>query len=90
VYLKREGGDREFVQLLLLAQDHGLDSVTAACELAIESNTTQLSVITNLIHRLVEPPATPATSIVDAPILNTPPVANVGRYDQLCREGCHA
>ncbi|MCH7881611.1 MAG: IS21 family transposase [Proteobacteria bacterium] len=90
VYLKREGGDREFVQLLLLAQDYGLDSVTAACELAIEANTTQLSVITNLIHRLVEPPATPATSIVDAPILNTPPVANVGRYDQLCREGCHA
>jgi hypothetical protein len=89
-YLKREGGDREFVQLLLLIQDHGLESVTVACELAIEANTTQLSVITNLIHRLVEPTATPATSIVDAPVLSTPPVANVERYDQLCREGCHA
>jgi len=89
-YLKREGGDREFVQLLLLIQDHGIEPVTAACELAIEANTIQLSVITNLIHRLVEPPAAPATSIVDAPILNTPPVANVGRYDQLCRETCDA
>jgi transposase len=84
-YLKREGGDREFVQLLLLIQDYGIESVTTACELAIESSTTQLSVITNLIHRLAEPPSTQATSIVDAPILTTPPLANVGRYDQLCR-----
>ena len=91
VYLKREGGDREFVQLLLLTQDHGLEPVAAACELAIESNTTQLSVITNLVYRLMEPQATPATSIVDAPILSMPPVANVNRYDQLCqREACHA
>ena len=90
-YLKREGGDREFVQLLLLIQDHGLEPVTVACELAIESNTIQLSVITNLIHRLVEPPSAPATSIVDAPILTTPPLANVGRYDQLWRlEVSHA
>ncbi len=82
IYLKRGGGDREFVQLLLLIQDHGIESVTVACELALESNTTQLSVITNLVRRLVEPPSSQATSITDAPILDTPPVANVSRYDQ--------
>ncbi len=31
-YLKRDGGDREFVQLLLLIHQHGLETVTVACE----------------------------------------------------------
>ena len=72
-WLEREGGDREFVQLLLLIQDYGIESVTVACERAIEADTTQLSVITNLIHRLVEPPSTRATRMMDAPMITTPP-----------------
>ena len=90
-WLEREGGDREFVQLLLIIQDYGIESVTVACERAIEADTTQLSVITNLIHRLVEPPSTRATRMMDAPRITTPPLANVERYDQLCHgEGSHA
>lgn len=85
-YLKRQGGDREFVQLLLLIQDYGLEPVTVACERAIESKTTQLAVITNLVHRLIEPEHAPPMTIIDAPVVKRPPVANLGRYDQLCHQ----
>ncbi|MCP4064134.1 MAG: IS21 family transposase [Gammaproteobacteria bacterium] len=86
-YLKRTGGDKEFVQLLLLIQEHSLDAVAMACELAIESGTSRLSVITNMLHRLTEPEISKPLSITDAPVLQTPPVANPGRYDQLWQQG---
>lgn len=82
-YLKRDGGDKEFVQLLLLIRDYGLETVTVACELAVKDTTTQLSVITNLVHRLSEPDQVQSMSITDAPVLTLPPIANVNRYDQL-------
>ncbi len=85
-YLKRDGGDREFVQLLLLVRQHGLETVSVACELALDAKTTQLSVITNLVHRLIESEPIQAMTITDAPVLSVPPVANVGRYDQLCAQ----
>ena len=88
-YLKRDGGDREFVQLLLLIRDYGLEMVTVACELALDANTTQLSVITNLVHRLSEPDQVQTMTITDAPVLTIPPVANVGRYDQLATGESH-
>ena len=34
-----KGGDREFVDLLLLAQDHGIEVVGMACDLAVEQDT---------------------------------------------------
>ena len=83
-YLKREGGDREFVQLLLMIQQYGLETVTVACELAVESGTTHLSVITNIVHRLIEPVPSAPLNITEAPVLRVPPIANVERYDQLC------
>ena len=85
-YLKREGGDKEFVQLLLLVQQHSMESVTAACEAALQAGTTQLPVIINLLHRLTEPMVTEPVNITDAPVLEVLPVANVGRYDQLCTQ----
>ena len=47
-YMKGKGGDREFVDLLLLAQEHGIETVAAACELAVAQNTLRLSAIINL------------------------------------------
>ncbi|SNR50391.1 hypothetical protein SAMN06265370_107164 [Puniceibacterium sediminis] len=49
------GGDWEFVDLLLLAQDHGIEVVEIACDLAVEQNTLRLPAIINLINQLVEP-----------------------------------
>jgi len=43
-YMKDKGGDREFVDLLLLAQEHGIETLAAACELAVAQNTLRLSV----------------------------------------------
>ena len=82
-YLKRPGGDRECVQLLMLISQHGLQTVQVACELVLESGSGQLAVITNILHRLTEPDRPPTVTITDAPILINPPCANPGRYDQL-------
>jgi hypothetical protein len=43
-YMKGKGGDREFVDLLLLALEHGIEMVAAACELAVEHNTLRLPI----------------------------------------------
>lgn len=47
-YMAGKGGDREFVDLLLLAQDHGLEVVGMACDLAVEQNTLRLPAVINL------------------------------------------
>ena len=82
-YLTRDKGDRDFVQLLLLIQQHGRDAVVTACELAIEQKTTQLPAIINLIHRLTETDTQAAIDASPYPDLHNPPIANCQRYDQL-------
>jgi len=47
-YMANKGGDRDFVELLLLAQQHGIATVEVACELAVEQNTIRLPAIINL------------------------------------------
>jgi transposase len=86
-YLKRIGGDREFVALLQLIQAHNIELVTTACERAIEEKTTQLAAIINLINRLIEP----CIDLIDIPRnypqLTVLPQANCKRYEQLLRFG---
>ena len=83
-YLKRPRGDKDFVQLLLLIQQHGMDTVVTACELALEQRTTQLSAIVNLIHRLTEPNKQSPVDDSPYPQLQQPPIADCDRYNQLC------
>lgn len=83
-YLQRAiGGDKDFVQLLLLIQEHDMETVETACELALENKTTQLSAIVNLVHRLTEPNTVLPVDDSPYPTISTPPVANCHRYDQL-------
>jgi transposase len=82
-YLKRDKGDRDFVELLQLIQDHDVDTISIACECAIEAKTTQLSAIINLVHRLIEPDETAGIDVIQYPALKTPPQANCQRYNQL-------
>ncbi|KZL15454.1 hypothetical protein PsAD37_04313 [Pseudovibrio sp. Ad37] len=49
-YMDSKGGDREFVDLLMLVQDHGIEMVEAACELAVEQNTLRLPAISSMIR----------------------------------------
>jgi transposase len=82
-YLKRDKGDRDFVELLQLMQDHDVETISIACECAIEAKTTQLSAIINLLHRLIEPDETAGIDVIQYPVLKTPPQANCQRYNQL-------
>ena len=75
-YLKRTKGDRDFVQLLLLIQTHGMDAVITAYELALEEKTTHLSAIINLIHRLSEVNTQTTIDASSYPDLQHPPIAN--------------
>jgi len=79
-----KGGDREFVDLLLLAHDHGIEVVEMACELAVEQNTLRLPAIINLINQLVEPVITPLNEAYAYPQLTLPPEADCKRYETLC------
>ena len=54
-YMKIKGGDRDFVELLMLVQEHGIETVGMACDRAVEQNTLRLPAIINLINQLVEP-----------------------------------
>ena len=82
-YLKRDKGDRDFVELLQLVQTYDMDCISMACELAIEAKTTQLSAIINLVHRLTETEAATSIEVIKYPLLEHPPQANCQRYNQL-------
>ena len=82
-YLKRDKGDRDFVELLQLIQNYDMDCISMACELAINAKTTQLSAIINLVHRLTETEDTSSIEVIKYPQLECPPQADCQRYNQL-------
>jgi len=83
IYLQQHRGDRDFVQLLQLIQEHDVDTISMACELALESKTTQLSAVINLINRLTESEPPALLEVAQYPALKTPPKADCLRYNQL-------
>ena len=89
VYLNRTGGDNDFVQILLLIKDHGIDVISTACELALADKITQLSTVKNLIYRLIEDEPNEVIDTQNYPELSVLPEANCQRYEQL-REGAQA
>jgi transposase len=89
-YLKRIGGDREFVEVLLMVQRHGLETVNRACELALAAGTGHLSTIENTVHRLTEQQQPAALNVVNYPQIEAMPEANCQRYDGLISEVTHA
>ncbi len=72
---------------LLLAQDHGIDVVETACELAVDQNTLRLPAIINLINQLVEPVIAPLNDAYTYPQLTLRPEADCKRYEMLCSTG---
>ena len=82
ILLKREGGDREMVEILALVLHHDEQAVLTAVELALESGAASKLHILNLLGQLLQP----VTAPVNAPeglALKIEPEANVGRYDTL-------
>jgi transposase len=82
--LKQPKGDRAFVELLMMAGEAGLDALTVACELALESGVVNASVVMNELRRLISPNLPDAANNVpDGIALTTEPLANCQRYDHL-------
>ncbi len=89
--LRHPGGDREMAEILALVLQHDEQAVLCAVELALEAGVATKTHILNILYRLTDGKAPPASPI-DAPQalrLGQEPVANVGRYDDL-REMRHA
>ena len=83
--LRRPGGDREMAEILALVLQHDEQAVLYAVELALEAGVATKTHVLNLLHRLIDGKAPPASPI-DAPQalrLAQEPLANVGRYDAL-------
>ena len=89
ILLKRQGGDREMVEILALVLQHDEQAVLMAADLALESGAPSKQHVFNILKRLIEPkPLIP----VDTPtplVLTVEPQANMSRYDCL-REACDA
>src|SRR3546814_3667930 len=64
--LKRVGGDREMVEILALVLQHNEQAVLSAVELALEAGVPTKTHILNVLHRLIDGKAPPASPI-DAP-----------------------
>jgi transposase len=89
--LKRLGGDKEMVEILSLVLHHDEQAVLSAVSMALEAGVATKIHILNVLHRLIDPKAPPASPI-DAPQalrLIQEPKANVEIYDTL-REIRHA
>lgn len=81
--LKQPSGDRACVELLMAAREAGLDTLTVACELALEYRLITAPVIMNEIRRLLAP-ARPTTLQWPHEIkLRIEPRSDCKRYDGL-------
>jgi hypothetical protein len=78
------------VELLLLAQQHGLDTINSACEMALAEGTGHLATIINRVHRLTDPQQEAPLNAANYPPLSALPEANYRRYDALVKEDTHA
>jgi transposase len=88
--MKRTGGDKQCVALLLAIQDHGLEAVVVACELAITDNVLSSDYILNLLNRLRPTPTIPDIPTPDTLRLQSEPEANCQRYNILLQGASYA
>ncbi len=80
-------GDREFVKLLLLIRDYGLDNATAALALALEQGIVRAGYVENILHRLLDKePATPPGEVQATVALACEPAADPAVYDRTLRK----
>ena len=80
--LRHSGGDRVMAQVLMGVSLHGLEAVLVAVELALQSGRVSAEHVLNVLSRLQEQrmPEPPVATMLT---LNTPPLANLQRYDAL-------
>lgn len=86
VALKRTDGEKEFVKLLLLLRDYGLDEVCVAVDLALEQGVPYAGRVENILRRLDDetPPPQGCPVIIR---LRVEPAADPSVYDTRLRKG---
>ena len=87
--LRKQGGDRDMVDILSLVLHHDEEAVVCAVELALEAGVPTKTHILNLLHRLIDRKQ-PDLPQIDPPValtLETAPKADVDRYDDLRQAG---
>jgi len=90
ILMKRRGGDRECVEVLLAMSEHGIEAVSVSCELAITEHVVSRDYILNALHRL-RPTAHPqATTTPAGLILKEEPTSNCHKYNLLLTGANHA
>lgn len=90
ILMKRRGGDRECVDVLLAMSEHGIEAVSVACELAITEQVVSRDYIINALHRL-RPTAQPQA--ISSPVeltLKEEPTSNCHKYNLLLTGASHA
>lgn len=90
--LKQDGGDRIMTQVLAAIPIHGLEQVTIAASLALESGWVSGEHVLNVLARLKLPSIPPPSALDTKLKLMEEPLANVSRYDALlhpAEETCH-
>lgn len=90
ILLKRKGGDKECVDILLRMNEHGVEAVSVACELAITEKVFSRDYVINILNRLRP---TAEKQAIETPVtlqLRQEPIANCYRYNLLLTEVSHA
>ncbi len=82
--LKNPGGDRVMAQVLSAVPLHGLEAVLAAIEMALQAGRVSAEHVLHTLAHLKDRQRTEVVGEVATPLaLQTPPLANVTRYDSL-------
>jgi len=87
--LKRKGGDRECVAVLVAMLEHGIEAVQVACELALADKTVSKDVILNSLSRLHQESQPQAIEIPIALKLSIEPTTDCTHYNSLLKEVSH-
>lgn len=88
-FMKKTGGDKQCVAVLLSISQHGLEAVNVACELALTDKVVSADYILNILGRLHPTPAPAVVSTPEHLKLQQEPLSNCSRYDELLRGVSH-
>jgi hypothetical protein len=76
-------GDHEFVTVLLMAREYGIDNLETACAMTLEQGAVNAAVVLNVMHRLANPLPPAPLCTPEALRLQEEPQADCARYDRL-------
>jgi len=87
--MKKIGGDKQCVAVLLSISQHGIEAVNVACELALTDGAVSADYILNILGRLHQTPVPEIVLTPDHLKLKLEPNSNCSRYDALLRGVSH-